>query len=204
MIITASQHEALSSHLFATDSMGALHRAPTAVHTAIAALIEPTDINGSHCEYAQLDPVRWRVWATTATHLAHTEVKFENEDTYDAEEEEARLDPLRQAKRPLAYRTSPARHDLVAAWTRPLLGILRVKADGIDRDYDAVGNESAFRLQGITVEFADGTIVPSEGRLRIPMQSQRAEGDSDRWEDFIEAIRKGSPYHTLELGTRQS
>ena len=194
MIITASQDAALITHLVVTVPAGDRRiwlTAPQAVYTAIAALVDPEEIRGSHATYAHLRPTRWSVWAVTSTHLAFVELEFDGED-YDADEEAQRLNP--EGISPL-YRQSPAQHRLVSAWARPLVTALKLKCGGINSDPGPTGE---FRLNQISVEFADGTTVPEEGTtLFCPLQ--RAEGDSDRWDDFVAAIRAGSPYLTLEL-----
>lgn len=89
MIVTASQHAALTTHLVVTVPAGDRRirlTAPQAVYTAIAALVDPEEIRGSHATYAHLRPTRWSVWAVTSTHLAFVELEFDGED-YDAEEE---------------------------------------------------------------------------------------------------------------------
>jgi len=192
MIITAPQHKALSKHLVVTVPVGDRRiwiTAPQAVYTAIAALVAPEEIRGSHATYAHLRPTRWRVWAVTSTHLAFVELGFDGED-YDAEEEWKRLKP-----EPRGYREAPANATVVSAWARPLVTALKLKAAEIGRDNPTAGG--GFRLDRVVVEFADGTIAPAEGSFSCPMQ--RAEGDSDRWDDFIAAMRRGSPYLTAEL-----
>ena len=181
MIVTASQHAALTTHLVVTVPAGDRRirlTAPQAVYTAIAALVDPEEIRGSHATYAHLRPTRWSVWAVTSTHLAFVELEFDGED-YDAEEEGKRL-------------ASPT---VVSTWARPLATALKLNAAGIVRDHPTAGG--GFRLYRVTVEFADGTTAPAEGGFSCPMQ--RADGDSDRWDDFIAAIRRGSPYLTVEL-----
>ena len=105
MIITAPQHEALSTHLVVTVPAGDRRiqlTAPQAVYTAIAALVAPEEIRGSHATYTHLiRPTRWRVCAVTSTHLSFVELEFDGED-YDAEEERKRLqqEPRAIEKRP--------------------------------------------------------------------------------------------------------
>ena len=84
---------------------------------------------------------------------------------------------------------------MVSAWARPLVTALKLKAAEIGRDHPTAGG--GFRLYRVVVEFADGTIAPAERAFSCPIQ--RAEGDSDRWDAFIAAIRRGSPYLTVEL-----
>lgn len=150
--------------------------------------MDPEEIRGSHATYAHLRPTTWRVWAVTSTHLAFVELEFDAED-YDAEEEAKRRNP----------RQAPTDATLVSAWARPLVTALKLKAAGIIRDPGPAGG---FRLYQVAVEFADGAIAPAEGGFSM----QRAEGDSDRWDDFIAAIRRGSPHLTVELepGNRQA
>lgn len=189
MIITATQHNALNDHLVATVQLGdrrASIAAPQAVHTAIAALVDPTQIMGSHAEYAHLRPTRWRVWVVATTHLAFVELEFDDDD-YDSEEEARRINLGRGA----------ANYTLVSAWARPLVAALKLKAAGIVRDATTAGLTGAFRLNQVAIEFADGTSAPAEGGLSCPIR--RADGDSDRWDGFIAAIRSGSPYLTVEL-----
>ena len=192
MIITAPQHHALSTHLVVTVLAGDRRiwiTAPQAVYMAIAALVTPEEIRGSHATYTHLRPTRWRVCAVTSTHLAFVELEFDGED-YDAEEERKRLNPERRG-----YREPPASAMVVSAWARPLATALKLRAAEISRDHPTEGG--GFRLGRIVIEFADGTIAPAEGGFSCP--TQRAEGDSDRWDDFIAAIRRGSPYLTVEL-----
>ena len=93
MKITASQQAALDAHLTATipGTPATQHRAPRAFDGVIAALVDPAEIEGSHGEYQRLQPARWRVWVVTSTHLAYVEIKFDNEDDYDADEEANRV-----------------------------------------------------------------------------------------------------------------
>jgi hypothetical protein len=192
MIVTASQHAALTTHLVVTVPAGDRPirlTAPQAVYTAIAALVDPEEIRGSHATYAHLMPTRWSVWAVTSTHLAFVELEFDGED-YDAEEEGKRLNPESRG-----HREAPASSTVVSTWARPLATALKLNAAGIVRDHPTAGG--GFRLYRVTVEFADGTTAPAEGGFSCPMQ--RADGDSERWDDFIAAIRRGSPYLTVEL-----
>jgi len=190
MIITASPHEALSHHLVATGADRMRHGAPQALYTAVAALTGLAEIRGSHATYSHLRPTRWRAWVVTSTHLAFVEFEFDGDD-YDAQEEANRLDP--------AYRQSRAGERLVSAWARPLVTALRLMSGGIDRDHTTAGPTGAFRLNQIAVEFADGTTVPAEETETLLLPMHRAEGDSLRWDDFVAAVRAGSPYLTLEL-----
>jgi hypothetical protein len=194
MRITGSQQAALDAHLIATSEPRTHHRAPRAFYSAIAALVDPAEIKGSHGQYDRRLPARWRIWVVTSTHLAYVEIKFDNEDDYDADEEANRLLTLGQ---PFARLAAPGQ--LVSAWVRPLVTAVKLTAESIDRDYNLAGNLLEFRLHNIAIEFADGLITPGEGFLRC--QPQRAAGDSERWDDFIAAIRDGSPYLTLELGS---
>jgi hypothetical protein len=197
MRITASQQAALDAHLIATSFQNTRYRAPRAVYTAIAALVDPAEIRGSHGEFLRLKPTTWRIWVMTSTHLAYVEIKFENEDEYDADEEAKRIDPPEGP----GFRRDPARGQLVSAWVRPLVRAERLTLDSIDRDYAGSGFEADFRLHGVAIEFADGLRTPGEGFLRCRTRTQRAEGDSERWDEFIAGIRRGSPLLTLELGS---
>lgn len=192
MRITGPQQAALDAHLIATSEPRTHHRAPRAFYTAIAALVDPAEIKGSHGEYKRLKPATWRIWVVTSAHMAYVEIKFDNEDDYDADEEANRL--LAQGQ-PFTKLAAPGQ--LVSAWVRPLVTAVKLTSESIDRDYNLAGHLLEFRLQSIAIEFADGLITPGEGSLGC--QTQRAEGDSKRWDGFIAAIREGSPYLTLKL-----
>jgi hypothetical protein len=197
MKITASQQAALDAHLTATipGTPATQHRAPRAFDGVIAALVDPAEIEGSHGEYQRLQPARWRVWVVTPTHLAYVEIKFDNEDDYDADEEANRVIAPGQP-----FIRDPARGELVSAWVRPLVTAVKLTSESIGRDFNRWGHLLEFRLQSIAIEFADGLRTPGEGSLRCGKQSHRVQGDAERWEGFIAAIREGSPYLTLELG----
>src|ERR1700743_3679082 len=141
MIITAPQHHALSTHLVVTVLAGDRRiwiTAPQAVYMAIAALVTPEEIRGSHATYTHLRPTRWRVCAVTSTHLAFVELEFDGED-YDAEEERKRLNPERRG-----YREPPASAMVVSAWARPLATALTLRAAEISRDHPIEGAGSVW------------------------------------------------------------
>ena len=190
MIIDKSQQDSLSVHLVATAFGRARLGAPQPVHRAVAALVDPTEIVGSHATYGHLRPTRWRVWVATSTHLAYVEMEFD-EDDYDAQEEIERI-----KSQAFSNAQSFAAARLVSAWARPLVTATDLTASRIDQDYihNAPG---PFRLQDIAIKFADGTRVPAEGGLSFP--THPADEDGERWDAFVAAIRDGSRYATVEL-----
>lgn len=193
MIITGTKHQALSVHVSATGPARAIHVAPQAVYTVLAALMEPADIVASHATYFSQNPTRWRVWAVSSTRLAFVEFEFDADD-YDAQEESNRLHPENISP---VLRMSAPRERLVSAWVRPLATALKMKSGSITREYPGGVPAAHFSLNKIAVEFADGTRVPAEGALTLAIQP--ADGDGLRWDEFVAAIRAGSPYLTFEM-----
>jgi hypothetical protein len=139
----------------------ALNNAPTPVYRAVAALVDPEDIQGSWAMYrsgADLPKSQWICWVVTSNALAEIEVEFDS-GMYDEHAEEERIRD--GAQLPIA--------SLNRAWKRPLREVIELRIGAVPID-------------GVHLRFADKD-------LPLPVRpSADVEGEIERFEYFIDQI----------------
>jgi hypothetical protein len=146
----------------------------------LAALIDDVEqIVASHTEYEWAGPSIWRVWAFTASGLAHVSAEFAP-DSYDAVED-------RQRRRPGSM-DKPVDPTSLVAWVRPFgtatsFGVTRVHHHTWS---DHVQSHEEFIPLEIAIGF--GNVLERIGiRARFDDQSKR-----DRWAAFVDAARNAA------------
>ncbi|WP_415972748.1 hypothetical protein [Rhodococcus sp. 077-4] len=151
---------------------------PSIVHHSIALLLGDEEVTQSRVEYVMgirqadgSEKCTWRVWVTTAHHLAHVDVEIDA-DTYTLDEEQERYRQI-----------NPAVARVRAAWIRPLSAILELALVGDTSARSSAGRERWIRIPAIKLSFAH--LQP----VSIPVDVADRRGEKERTASFVDVLR---------------
>lgn len=147
---------------------------PTAVYLLVHTLSGGAEIQDGYAESkSDESSTTWRHWLITSSSLIYTEVEFAEPNWDGPNEDHARqMDP-----------NSHVEPIVKTAWIRPFDSVISMAVGAVGRLVGRGFQRDWYAVDGLTLTFADGSVVQLPGQINGPHDSRE---DSDR---FLASVR---------------